>query len=153
MIGAKGVLFNVTGGANIGIHEIDEAAKIINNASDDDAFIIWGHVFDPEMDDAVKITVIATGFDEAIAAQQKPDLHAVTGTKPLTRSETIVVSVPAQQPASPVSGSQPMPQKVRQEMGETEVRLAGAEGEDLFRSSGAPADQLDVPAYLRKKKS
>ena len=64
MSGAKGILFNITGGANVGIHEIDEATRIITEAADENAFIIWGHVFDPEMEDSIQITVIATGFDE-----------------------------------------------------------------------------------------
>lgn len=64
MAGAKGILFNITGGANVGIHEIDEATKIITEAADENAFIIWGHVFDPEMEDSIQITVIATGFSE-----------------------------------------------------------------------------------------
>lgn len=64
MSGAKGVLFNITGGANVGIHEIQEASRIITEAASEDAFIIWGHVFDPEMEDSIQITVIATGFDE-----------------------------------------------------------------------------------------
>lgn len=68
MNGAKGILFNITGGANVGIHEINEATRIITEAADENAFIIWGHVFDPEMEDSIQITVIATGFDN----QPKP---------------------------------------------------------------------------------
>lgn len=64
MTGAKGILFNITGGANVGIHEIYEATNIITEAADENAFIIWGHVFDPEMDDSIQITVIATGFTD-----------------------------------------------------------------------------------------
>ncbi|NLV82624.1 MAG: cell division protein FtsZ [Synergistaceae bacterium] len=67
--GAKGILFNITGGANVGIHEIDVATRIITEAADDDAFIIWGHVFDPDMDDAIQITVIAAGFDDTADKQ------------------------------------------------------------------------------------
>jgi cell division protein FtsZ len=63
--GASGILFNITGGANVGIHEIYEATEIITKAADEDAFIIWGHVFDPEMADSIQITVIATGFEGA----------------------------------------------------------------------------------------
>ena len=148
MIGAKGVLFNVSGGANIGIHEIEEAAQIINNASDEDAFVIWGHVFDPEMDDAVKITVIATGFDET---SPKIESFAPVKTpkqeKPATQREvpSVAISTPSPQPVQPQT-------KARPEMGETEVKLAGADQEDLFRTSGAPVNQLDVPSYLRKKR-
>ncbi|MDO4987535.1 MAG: cell division protein FtsZ [Synergistes sp.] len=64
MTGAKGVLINVTGGSNVRIHEINEAISTITEAADEDAYIIWGHVFDPEMEDSIQITVIATGFDD-----------------------------------------------------------------------------------------
>ena len=61
--GARGVLFNVTGGPNLGIHEIQEAAQVVTEAADPQATILWGHVLDPEMDERVQITVIATGFN------------------------------------------------------------------------------------------
>jgi cell division protein FtsZ len=152
MIGAKGVLFNVSAGANIGIHEIEEAAEIINSASDEDAAIIWGHAYDPEMDDAVKITVIATGFDEA-AAEQKQSAAVI---KVLSTPTKVVASKPpvSQTPAPPVlSPTQATASKPRQEMGEADVRMTGVESEDLFRTSGVPTNQLDIPAYLRRKKS
>ena len=62
MQGAKGILFNITGGNNVGIHEIKEAAQVITETAAEDAIIIWGHVLDPEMDDKLQITVIASGF-------------------------------------------------------------------------------------------
>ncbi|TAK88856.1 cell division protein FtsZ [Patescibacteria group bacterium] len=61
--GAKGVLFNITGGRNMSMHEIDEAAKVITEAVDPGANIIFGAVLDESMDDHIKITVVATGFD------------------------------------------------------------------------------------------
>ena len=61
--GAKGVLFNVTGGADLGMHEIDEAAKVITNAVDPEANIIFGAVIDPNISGEIRITVIATGFE------------------------------------------------------------------------------------------
>lgn len=60
--GAKGVLFNVTGSADLGMYEVDEAAKFITKSVDPEAKIIFGAVIDDEMDEEVKITVIATGF-------------------------------------------------------------------------------------------
>jgi len=60
--GARGVLFNVTGGPNVGMLEIQEAAQVVTEAADPEATIIWGHVLDPEMDEKVQVTVIATGF-------------------------------------------------------------------------------------------
>jgi cell division protein FtsZ len=61
--GARGVLFNITGGRNMTMHEIDEAAKTVTDAVDPDANIIFGAVLDENMDDDLQITVVATGFD------------------------------------------------------------------------------------------
>jgi cell division protein FtsZ len=63
--GAKGVLINVTGGPDMTLFEVHEAASIIQEAADEEANIIFGTVIDPRMKDEVKVTVIATGFDAA----------------------------------------------------------------------------------------
>ncbi len=65
MEGARGVLFNVIGGPDLTMSEVDEAAKIISAAADSDANIIFGATIDETMRDQMKITVIATGFDSA----------------------------------------------------------------------------------------
>ena len=62
--GAKGVLLNITGGPDLSITEVHEAAKLVSDAVDPDANIIFGAVIDEQMVDQIKITVIATGFDE-----------------------------------------------------------------------------------------
>ena len=63
--GAKGVLINITGGRDMTLFEVHEAASIIQEAADEEANIIFGTVIDPKMKDEVKVTVIATGFDAA----------------------------------------------------------------------------------------
>ena len=63
--GATGVLYNVTGGINLGMVELDEAARVISEAADPDANIIFGATIDESMGEDVQITLIATGFDEA----------------------------------------------------------------------------------------
>ncbi|HXG16216.1 MAG TPA: cell division protein FtsZ [Calidithermus sp.] len=63
--GAKGVLINFTGGPDLGLHEVEEAARIVQEAAHEDANIIFGAVIDPTLQDEVRITVIATGFTEA----------------------------------------------------------------------------------------
>ncbi|MHB2018590.1 MAG: cell division protein FtsZ [Candidatus Xenobia bacterium] len=60
--GARGILFNITGGEDLTLFEIDEAAKIISAAADPDANIIFGAVVDPRLEDEVQITVLASGF-------------------------------------------------------------------------------------------
>src|SRR5438067_6046164 len=63
--GAKGVLINITGGPDMTLFEVHEAASIIQEAADEEANIIFGTVIDTKMNDEVKVTVIATGFDAA----------------------------------------------------------------------------------------
>lgn len=62
--GAKGIIISITGNDDLGLFEINEASQVITEAADPDANIIWGTSVDPNLDDAVKITVIATGFEE-----------------------------------------------------------------------------------------
>ena len=71
--GAKGVLFNVTGGSDLTLMEVNEAAEIIAGMVDPNANIIFGAVIDPTMEDEVRITVIATGFDGVARAQPLPE--------------------------------------------------------------------------------
>ncbi|MDV3427807.1 MAG: cell division protein FtsZ, partial [Bacillota bacterium] len=66
IVGATGVLLNVTGGADLGLFEITEAAEIVQQAADPDANIIFGAVIDENLKDELRITVIATGFDSEI---------------------------------------------------------------------------------------
>jgi cell division protein FtsZ len=63
MAGAKGVLINITGGLDLGLMEVSEAAQIVKDAADADANIIFGAVIDDKVDGEIRITVIATGFD------------------------------------------------------------------------------------------
>lgn len=61
--GSKGVLLNITGSSNLGLHEVNEAAAIITEAADPDANIIFGAVIDESLGDEIRVTVIATGFE------------------------------------------------------------------------------------------
>lgn len=61
--GATGILLNITGGKELGLFEVNEAAEIIQNAADPNANIIFGAVIDETLGDDVRVTVIGTGFD------------------------------------------------------------------------------------------
>jgi len=78
--GARGVLINITGGHDLGLHEVSEASSIIHDAADTDANIIFGAVLDERMKDEVKITVIATGFDRKSEAALAMGAAASTTT-------------------------------------------------------------------------
>lgn len=62
--GARGILFTITGGLNLGMHEVAEAAKVITSSADENAKVIFGAVIDEAMKDEIRITVVATGFEE-----------------------------------------------------------------------------------------
>ncbi len=139
MVGAKGVLFNVTGGPSLGIHEITEAANVITEAADEDATIIWGNVVDPSMGEKIQITVIATGFSE-----QAPAPAQIRKVE-MTRRPASVQPVPTVQPVSHV-------RKNRIDLEEAEVR-SSAQEDDLFKISGVPTNHLDIPSVIRRRKA
>ena len=88
--GAKGVLINITGGKDLGLHDVNAASIMIQKAVGDDANIIFGAVIDPSLKDQVRVTVIATGFGSEIKTVEKEtnrveekDIHeALLETKP-----------------------------------------------------------------------
>lgn len=90
--GAHGVLLNITGGSDLGLHEVHEVASIIHDQADKDANIILGWVLDETLGDAINVTVIATGFDrpavEVNAAPQQIEAPAPQKqyTQPVTRA-------------------------------------------------------------------
>jgi cell division protein FtsZ len=79
--GAKGVLLNVTGGPDLTLFEVSEAADVISKAADQEANIIFGAVIDPRLQGEIKITVIATGFD-ARPVQTQPSVSATVLKNP-----------------------------------------------------------------------
>ena len=82
--GARGVLFNITGGEDLGILEVYEAAEIIQQAADPEANIIVGAVIDPRLNGEVKLTVIATGFDAVRKSNIKSLGSGQTGSRSFT---------------------------------------------------------------------
>jgi cell division protein FtsZ len=101
--GAKGLLVNVTGGADLTLFEVNEAMSVVHDAADPDANIIFGAVLDERLEDEMKITVIATGFEKAAVAAEParayppappppPDPRLSGPTDPLRRDD---VNVPA----------------------------------------------------------
>lgn len=89
--GAKGVLINVTGGPDMTLFEVHEAASIIQEAADEEANIIFGTVIDPRMKDEIKVTVIATGFDSATKGFLNARGEQLSGSMP-SSSRSIAAS-------------------------------------------------------------
>ena len=89
--GAKGILINVRGGNDLGIHEVKEAADIIRKTADPEANIIFGAAIDPDMDDEIQITVIATGFDPRPVERPEKSGGAPVGGSRLPKPPTFDV--------------------------------------------------------------
>ena len=73
--GARGVLINITGSEDMGLEDVETAANLVQEAAHPDANIIFGASFDPSLDDEIRVSVIATGFDEPGKAQAEPPLR------------------------------------------------------------------------------
>jgi cell division protein FtsZ len=121
--GAKGVLFNITGGPDLGILEVNEAASIIQQHADPEANIIFGAVIDPEMGNDVKITLIATGFDSVRRGIEMRDHgHTRRDTNTYTPGYT-----QTQQPQAPSQSQQPT-QSYGQQGNGASAHNAGSQG-------------------------
>jgi cell division protein FtsZ len=86
--GARGVLINVTASPDVTLQEVNEAAELIHSEAAEDANIIWGMVIDPNLDDKVRVTVIATGFGEHKSASSDMGVSGTVGAMPITSTLT-----------------------------------------------------------------
>ena len=90
--GAKGILLNISGSANLSLFEINEAAEIISDAADPDANIIFGSVIDESLGDKVQVTVVATGFGNN--AKSVPEFGKTTTTSRPSSTTTTNSGIP-----------------------------------------------------------
>lgn len=108
--GAKAVLVNVTGGLDMTLLEVDEAANAISSEVDPDANIIFGAAFDPSLEGKLRVSVVATGMDSA-AAQQQPPVPQASASTPPRQSVYITPGRPGQaQPVQTVAVQAPLSQ-------------------------------------------
>lgn len=105
MDGAKAVLFIVTGGSNLAMQDVTEAAKIIGQAADPNVAMIWGTILDESMKDEIKITVIATGFEKSSSASAKPAKvnFAPAANQPSSAPRQAPAPQPQQAPVEPLN--------------------------------------------------
>jgi cell division protein FtsZ len=78
--GATGILLNVTGGPDLGLAEVDEAAEVVRSAADSNANVIFGAAIDEAMGDDVRVTAIATGFGGRTLRRRRVEVPASAGT-------------------------------------------------------------------------
>jgi cell division protein FtsZ len=117
--GAHGVLFNVTGGSGLTLYDVNQAAAIIKETAHPDVNLIFGAVIDPEMEDAVRITVIATGFERQTASRR-------------------LIDQPINEPIG----------KVQEQESEDTTQSVRPDIKN-FQPRAYEIDDLDVPAFIR----
>lgn len=101
--GAHGILGNITASPDISMEDIDIACTMIANEAHEDATVIWGVAFDPEMEDAMKITIIATGFENENETLEMPVASAQTAKAPEIKKEEKVEAPEASDPTADIS--------------------------------------------------
>ncbi|CDQ19834.1 cell division protein FtsZ [Halobacillus karajensis] len=128
--GAHGVLMNISGGANLSLYEVQEAADIVTSAADQEVNVIFGSVINENLKDEIVVTVIATGFDEAQLAQgqqkKRPSMNTVN-TQKQVEQQPERNNVREEQPPR-----RPAPQQPQHKPNQEE-------------------DTLDIPTFLRNR--
>jgi len=140
--GAKGVLFNIAG-SDYTLHEVDQAARVIQEAADQDANIIFGAIIDERLQDEIQITVIATGFEGRSAPGRQGTARPLSRDLPRTpavtdRTSEQRVEQPRQEPRSEPRSEPAAQRPVRDEV-------------NIRRSDYDDDDEYDIPAFIRRR--
>jgi cell division protein FtsZ len=140
--GARGVLLNITGGPNMSLHEIEEAATIVQQTADPEANIIVGQVINPDMGDDLVVTVIATGFE-----LKEPSAQVPVAAARASRAGQQAMAGVGQAVGERSYGERPLKDLDRP----TFLRRMGDARESMERTAAVVDDEWDVPTFLRKQ--
>ena len=160
--GARGILFTITGGKSLGMQEVAEAAKIITNSADEDVRVIFGAVIDEKMGEDVRVTVIATGFEETdrkgvfqqdeetrlfapkksfyspsfFAKKSAPNDSNVEDNEPTVRSQFTAKQISIDENKN--TKKQPIKQSLPTQL-------------NVNENNSSDKEDLEIPAFIRKK--
>ena len=163
--GAKGILMNITGGPDLSLLEVNEAAELIQQSADPDANIIFGADIDESMGDALRITVIATGFDKAEVGKPGAQQPLVFGSRPTpspraySAPQSFAPQTFAAQQTVPASAENAFSARPYAQLQDDDIPAPEPEAkkestfteQDIRREyTNRPANKLDIPAFLRK---
>ncbi len=164
--GARGLLINITGGPDLSLYEVNEAASLIHEEAHEDANIIFGAVIDEQIADELRVTVIATGFgdlDQRYSAKYSPSGAPLT--QPIQAAATRPVESPQAQPPAPAPAqvqSRMFPNKPVRRLGllvddsldiptfKRRAEEAGYGGPTKLAEADDEDEKLDIPTFLRK---
>jgi len=135
--GATGILLNISGGPDMKLYEINEAAEIVRNASSPDANIIFGSVIDENMNDKIKVTIIATGFTSKKTGSVKTESNKKLPEKEIDRKK---------------EEAKKKIDILEKEISEDKKELSLNKFSDDDFASVNDDDYLDIPTFLRKDK-
>ncbi len=139
--GARGVLFNIAGGYDMSMHEINEAAEVITNAVAPDANIIFGATLKPDLEDELVITVIATGFDSAYFQARSNAGEEVTQA-----------AVPAASDDATEDVKEEDINKIDMDLDGQDKKSTLTDDEEHPKNIWNYDDEADTPAFLRRRK-
>ena len=145
--GARGVLINITGGYNLALQEVDEAATVVRDMADEDAIIVFGAVLDESMEDSVRVTVVATGigtaekvaFPSTEAKAQTPAARFINRQQPPPRVKEAVKEAVKEED-----------QESKKTRG-ARRRIANLEDYDHTFDQVNKEDSFDIPTFLRRQ--
>lgn len=144
--GARGVLINITGGTDLCLHEVNEAASMIQEEADEDANIIFGAVIDDNMADEIRITVIATGFGvtKEQAKPAVPNISTVANLNPHMNRKVVHLGT--------IVDDLDAPTWQRKKAGSEEVETVTLTKNSFQLSTGQDEDdKYDIPTFLRRQ--
>ncbi|WP_341322602.1 cell division protein FtsZ [Solibacillus sp. FSL H8-0523] len=129
--GAKGVIMNITGGTNLSLYEVQEAADIVQLASDEEVNMIFGSVINDNLNDEIIVTVIATGFSDDFIAPKPQPVRPTLGAR-----QQAATQAPQQQ--QPTRSQEPIQQEAPRQQQQTNYQQD---------------DALDIPTFLRNRRN
>ena len=162
--GARGILFNIIGGMDMSMHEINTAAETITAAADNDANIIFGATINPDLEGEIIITVVATGFDAAYFNSRAAAPSASTAQTPKANDEEVMQDIDMDLEDAGKEGlddSKPMPNiwALDHPDADTDVEAEPAKEADEDRqiapmfAADNEEDELEKPSFLRRLKN
>jgi cell division protein FtsZ len=152
--GARGILFNITGGPDLSLFEVNEAAAIIKESAHPEVNLIFGAQIDESMGDEVRVTVIATGFEQSRVARKMDQ----TAFRSQSRQSTQQTQRPAaaQQYSTPAQPPQAAPQPVASEPNPNAAPppqpRPAPQQQDNFSARVYEEDNIEIPTFLRKRR-
>jgi len=152
VVGARGVLCNITGGKNLGLHEISEAASVVYEQAHEDANIIIGSVLDEDLQDEVIVTIIATDFEQPssmLAEKAEENIVEVIMMQEKVQEQPIIEKT--EPIIEPLSLMTKIEDEFLSELKESYVTNNNVQEKNNTFNCAIDSNDLDIPTFMRQK--